>query len=483
MSSMAKKSILTTRWLPVCLQLLASALGVGHHGLVCFCQWRQCCFQESAFAAAFLVGIPGGQFNEQQDRWVLPVGCQQLYYTPRLLAATLLLALTHCPPKRTNSPAADGIDGGDTLDTPQLIHGHEPTSAAAGCPQQLRVPTCCVRDGATALDCLREAGRREGGAPAHASEALCEGLEKVWGPPEPSSLSPPPEEQARVITAHSTFSTANMMHATPSTVLTDRVETLPGGCEDEITSIVVCSTDPTHHSWLGSHHGSLQASTSRTAIPVWNEGPSIFQTVCVPGRKAGNVWLGLRHDLMLELQRLRTSRQEPVPNSVILLSSMLCKYSRDVLWSGRMRSAAAAAVALSTSAAQAQSSELSPCEDLHSHPMTSCRSSLEGPKSACMSSLHARGIMHAVAQITAKSSMAQGPSQLCSLLANTGEGGTAAIQGARVQAQGISDIGCSQDVVVQGTAAIDVGPATPETLLQNQIQYGLTWKKVCMQWS
>ena len=48
--------------------------------------------QAQVFSDAFVLGVPSGGSRQGPDRWMLPVHCQGLLYTPRLLAVMLLLA-------------------------------------------------------------------------------------------------------------------------------------------------------------------------------------------------------------------------------------------------------------------------------------------------------------------------------------------------------------------------------------------------------
>jgi hypothetical protein len=166
---------------------------------------KQSCIQEAEFAAAFLPGVPGGQFNERQSQWVLPVTCHKHHYTPRLLALTLLLALSRKPAKPTNSHAADTTSAGDAMDTPPLPHDHE----AAGCPKPPVVPACsnCT---ACASDGLKAPADSPGAPQAHTRGGCCDEME-FWMALDTFAPSLPPVDQARTrVELHGTSSTAAM---------------------------------------------------------------------------------------------------------------------------------------------------------------------------------------------------------------------------------------------------------------------------------
>ena len=61
--------------------------------------------QGRGFSDTFVLGVPAGGSSQGHDRWMLPVHCQGLLYTPRLLAVMLLLA-RHL--RCTNSTQVEG---------------------------------------------------------------------------------------------------------------------------------------------------------------------------------------------------------------------------------------------------------------------------------------------------------------------------------------------------------------------------------------
>jgi hypothetical protein len=176
---------------------------------------KQSCIQEAEFAAAFLPGVPGGQFNERQNQWVLPMSCHKQYYTPRLLALTLLLALSRKPAKRTNSHTVDTTGTGGAMDTPPLPLDHE----AAECPKPQRVPVCSMHDcSACASDGLKAPVDSPGAPKPHTSEALCDQMD-LWMALDHCHLLPPVDQVRTSITSHGTSSTAAMERNIRSTGL------------------------------------------------------------------------------------------------------------------------------------------------------------------------------------------------------------------------------------------------------------------------
>jgi hypothetical protein len=426
------------------------------------------CMQEAEFAAAFLLGIPGGHFDEQQNRWVLPVSCHELLYTPRLLALMLLLALTHLPAKRTNSPAAAETGVAQPLDAFPSSSDHTAPCVTDSCLQQQLVPDCSVCKSSRSAS----SGKRAPASSSHqaatgSSEALCEGLEEQSRDPE--LLAPHADAQAgRVRSSHGTSSATASEHAPPNLELTDiekRLAWVSGGD-------------------LGYQHAMIHASSPDMLAQTLAGKPQIDRTLQKPGMKAICVWVALTHarqDLMLETQRLRTSRQEQVPDFVAVLSSMLQKFSADVLWSQHLRLAAEAAVALSTSTAPTYSTELTGDDRMQPQTIPSYTEHLQGPRTACMNIMHAHGIMHAVGQVMASSCAAGGAIKLHSQVPGTEGGGTGEVQQQWVLKKSSFNLESNEDVVVKGTAVQDVAPrATSEMLLQNHILNDLTWQKVCL---
>jgi hypothetical protein len=423
--------------------------------------------QEAEFAAAFLLGIPGGHFNEQQNRWVLPVCCHKLLYTPRLLALMLLLALTHLPAKSTSSPAAAETGVAKPLDA-FPSSGHAAPCATDSCLQQQLVSDCSVRK------CSRTAssGKRAPASSSHqaatgSSEALCEGLEEQSRAPE--LLAPRPDDQAgRVRSSHGISSATAMEHAPPSSELTDIDKGLAG----------VSGGD------LGYEHSMTHAFSPNVLAQTLAGNPQIDRTLQKPGMKAVCVWVALAHarqDLMLEAERLKTSRQQQVPDCVAVLSSMLQKFSEDVLWSQHLRLAAAAAVALSTSTATTHSIELTCGDRIQFQTIPSYTRFPEGLEKLCMNIMHAHGIMHAVGQVMASSSAAGRAITLHSQVPSTEGRDTGGVQRQWVLEKGSFNLESNEEVVVKGTAVQDVAPrATSEMLLQNHILNDLTWQKVCL---
>jgi hypothetical protein len=213
----------------------------------------------------------------------------------------------------------------------------------------------------------------------------------------------------------------------------------------------------------------------------------IDQTLQEPRAKARSVWVALvqaRHDLIMEVQRLRTSRQEQVPDCVEVLSNMFRKFSVDVLWSQHMRSAAAA-VALSTSTAPAHLTELTGDDRMQSESIPTYTGYLEEPRKACMDIMHAHGIMHAVGQVMVSSPAAGGAIKLHSQVPRSVGGGTGEVQRQRVLKESTANMECTQEeeeeVVVKGAAVQDVAPRSPsEGLLHSNNLNDLTWQKVCL---
>jgi hypothetical protein len=368
--------------------------------------------QEAEFAAAFLPGIPGGQFNEQQNRWVLPVSYQNLLYTPRVLALTLLLALRYHPSKRTTSPAADDACKDSSLQTSPCCLQQATCATAEGCMHQLMGPAYSVRDDRTyASDDLSGPASPPDGATTLSSGAVCEGLQEAWKEPEPSlPLQHDTTHPTSHITSLGTFLATNMEEVVPSTEVIPFDTAWAEGPAAE-SSCLVQPARLHSVSSLACPHVCSRASTSHASIPALIEISRGYQTEGEPGFKATNAWLafvGARQDLLLEVQRLKTAMHEQVQDPVVVLSNMLREYSADVLWSRHMRSAAAAAVALSQSPVLTCWTEDTCNEGLHFQAINSCERDHEVPTIPYMNVLHAHGIMHAVDQVIATSAAAAG---------------------------------------------------------------------------
>jgi hypothetical protein len=361
--------------------------------------------QESDFAAAFLLGIPGGQFSEQQNRWVLPVRCQNLLYTPDVLALTLLLALRYHPSKHPTSPAGDDAGKGSSLNTSPCCHQQATCATVECCMHQLMHPACCVRDDRTyASDDLSGPASAPDGATTLSSGAVCEGLQEAWKEPEQSSpLQHDAAHPTSQIESLGTVLATDMEQEAPSTDVTSFYAAWAEGPAAE-SSCLVKPARLHSVSCLACPHVCSRASTSHASVPALVEISRGYQAEGEPGFKAKNAWLefvGARQDLLLEVQRLKTAMQQQVQDPVVVLSNMLREYSEDVLWSRSMRSAAAATVALSQSPVLACWTEDTCNEGLHFQVMDSCERDLEAPTIPCMNTLHAHGIMHAVDQVIA----------------------------------------------------------------------------------
>jgi hypothetical protein len=236
-----------------------------------------------------------------------------------------------------------------------------------------------------------------------------------------------------------------------------------------------------------SHHHA-QASSPNVPGPTLAGDAQIDQTLQEPRAKARSVWVALvqaRHDLIMEVQRLRTSRQEQVPDCVEVLSNMFRKFSVDVLWSQHMRSAAAA-VALSTSTAPAHLTELTGDDRMQSESIPTYTGYLEAPRKSGMDIMHAHGIMHAVGQVMVSSPAAGGAIKLHSQVPRSVGGGTGEVQRQRVLKESTSNVECTQEEeeeedVVKRAAAQDDAPRSPsEGLLHSNNLNDLTWQKVCL---
>lgn len=184
--------------------------------------------QDAAFSSEFLLGIPGGPLGDQQNRWMLPVNCHGLHYTPRLLAVMLLLAhhlrlphnLTTTPHNEHHSHAAGEGDTSSTVQPPQVADAHTSTDAtapvfvtASGVPEHSN--SDC--SGATESAQNSEAQQTPQGTASEevfgscdwetanvsgTARAVCEGLDRVSWNPEPTqqpSAKRPSEANAKSI--------------------------------------------------------------------------------------------------------------------------------------------------------------------------------------------------------------------------------------------------------------------------------------------
>lgn len=117
--------------------------------------------------------------------------------------------------------------------------------------------------------------------------------------------------------------------------------------------------------------------------------------------RAGSVcsaFLDARREMNVEMQRLYAARHDLAPDPLDILACMLCAFSVDVLWSRDMRSASAAV--LSTTPHGCNEGKSTQCSHVEGFDTVEgfC-ASLSRPTAACMSKFHARGIMHAAAQL------------------------------------------------------------------------------------
>jgi hypothetical protein len=316
----------------------------------------------------------------------------------------LLLALPHLPSNRTNSAPAAHTGVGHPLDAFSPFCDSKAACDGEGCPPQQLVPDCCMRvcnKGASA--CIKRHSSTPDGANILASKALCEGLEKGLKSTELIGRAQYPEAWAITQITPGTSSRTRMMHVPPSSELTEVDDAWTRGCGAKSSCIAYTSGLHTF-SGLGSHQACSQAATCDMLGPVLKDNVKFPLPVREPGRKGGNVWSAFIHaqlDLLREVRTLRTVQQAQVSDCVVLLSYMLRKFSEDVLWSQHMRSAAAAATALSTPAPSEHSTAYACNESIHPRDIASCCPYEELPKRACMSPLQARGFMHAVNQLIA----------------------------------------------------------------------------------
>jgi hypothetical protein len=447
---------------------------------------QQFCVQEAEFSAAFLLGIPGGYINEQQNRWVLPVSCHKLHYTPRLLALMLLLALPRLPSKRTNSPAPHDTVLAYPLaaPSPSSFCVQNATGAAKGCPQQLLVPNCCAPDSCTgATDCLKATSSFPVCSTACTRGALGEGVENEWKHETPELPAPPQNLEAQAATqvqSHETCKRPEMQHVPSIKGLYVADGALQAGFVVESARIVNTSGAGSF-AGLGTDPAFSPASSHQpVASPVDNA--CVNQPAQELGVNAGSVWLALaqaQRDLTLEVQRLRTLQQEQMPDPVLLLSCMLRIHAQDVLWSQHMRSVAAAAVALSASNAKEHPTECTCSVHPHNQSTVSCRAQQQEPRKACMSIMQARGLMHALGQVIAPKSAEQMHGTTSLHVPGT-EGDD---KGKERQLWVLNEKSCSmartQEAIARGTGVQVVTPiGTPDRLPQSDNKNVLVWHKV-----
>jgi hypothetical protein len=195
-----------------------------------------------------------------------------------------------------------------------------------------------------------------------------------------------------------------------------------------------------------------------------------------------SAFLCARHDLMLEVHRLRASRQEHVQDAVAALSSMLRNFSQDVLCLQHMRSAAAAAVAPSAPPGLTQSTDCTQTREMHGKLKADCSSPLVGRNRSRMSGLHACGIMHAVEHMNAVHATpptAGGIAETCPQLPDIEAGEVGTGKSSQVQAESGCAVKCTEArVACMGIRDPPAAPL-PKTLPPNQLQLGPTWHEVC----
>jgi hypothetical protein len=309
--------------------------------------------------------------------------------------------------------------------------------------------------------------------------ALGEGMENMGKPwiLEPLTLPQQPEAQAAVSpTLCGTFSMEGIKHMTQSTGLMVSKQALAKprkpGAENSLA--------------LGSQHESSQLSTSNVAVPTLTESAPTCWTVRQPGGKERNVWsafLCARHELTLEMQRLRTARREHVQDAVAVLSSMLRDFSKDVLLSRHIRSAAAAAAVAPSAPAGlsgTQKTEVTQTAETHSELASGCSRSLERQNRGRMSTLHARGIMHAMEHVSAIHTWkftSGGTTEPCAQLPDIDAGGAGKGRSWQVQGESCCDFECIE-ASVTGAGFRDPPTATLGTMPQTVKHNGRTWQEV-----
>jgi hypothetical protein len=393
----------------------------------------------------------------------------------------LLLALPHYPRKVSDIPTPDDTVIGNNLNTSNLFGDDKATCTAKGRLQQLPAPECYGRKGYVSAanyfkgPCLH-------GAKSCASKALNKAFEKEWMTPDSSAPSQHPESQSRTfITSNSAFATVGMQPVPPITKLTTLDEALRRECGAECTSTRHCS-GVYSFSGLGCHHASSHASTLDTPIPTLVKSAKMAPVKQVPGVMAGKVWLALTRALMVEVRKLRNSSQKELPDCKLLLSSMLQRFSEDVLWSPYLRSAAAEAVALSTSAPLEHSTGCTCNEIMHPPAASRYSSSQDGqaPNRAYMSIFQARGFMHAVGQPTSTTSAARLKETASLQMQGTEDHHTGVYRKLGVLEERNCNVG-SIHGVVKRTAVQDASQtATLEKLPHQNSRDVLKWREVCI---
>jgi hypothetical protein len=275
-----------------------------------------------------------------------------------------------------------------------------------------------------------------------------------------------------------------MEHVPSIRELTDGDDSFSGTCGAASPSIAQTSGLQNSYCGLESHHDCSQASSSDVLTALLGEVSKIAQPVRDVGIKAGNVWLALaqsRRDLMREVQTLKTLQQSQVPDCVEMLSSMLRKFSGDVLRSKHMCSAAEAAVAQSTSSAPEVSIECTCNEVVHSQATVCCSNYLQVSKRTCMSNLQARGFMHALRQGIADTSAEQMHVTSSLQVPATDKRITGEDQRIGVHEESLCNVECTQQVALKGEAIQGASSrATPEGLVHNDNVNDLTWQEVCL---
>jgi hypothetical protein len=435
---------------------------------------QQSCIQEDEFSAAFLIGIPGGHFNEQQNYWVLPVTCHKLLYTPRLLALMLLLALPHLPSKRPNRPATHDTVIGDSLaNSSSSSDVHKTACAANSCLQY-----SCTQ----ASDCVTSSSPV--GTTTYTSGALGEGLENEWelkSPELPASPQPPEEQAETQIKSHGTATGTALQHAPSIERLCIADEAFPAECAVE-SSYLVHTSGVSSFAGIGTHH---VFSSSHAPDTAHVDNAHVDQPVQELGLDVGSVWLALaqaERKLMLEVQRLRTLRQQQMPDPVVMLSCMLRIYAQDVLWSQHMRSVAAAAVAVSISNSPEHSTVCTCSEHSHNQVTASCMEHQQEPRRGYISITQAAGLLHAVGEVIASTSAAR-MHGMSSLQAPGNRGDhKREEQHPWVLKERSCNVASVNEIVAQRTAVQVVTPiATPERFSQKDSKSALIWHKVRFQ--
>jgi hypothetical protein len=312
---------------------------------------------------------------------------------------------------------------------------------------------------------------------------LGEGLENEWKLDTPELPAPPqnPEAQAAAhVKSHGTCTRPEVQHESSIKGLCEADGALPVGCAVE-SARTINTSDVGSFTGLGSHQAFSPASSDKP-VATFVDNACVDQPAQELGVDAGSVWLALaqaQRDLLVEVQRLRTLRQEQMPDPVLLLSCMLRIYAQDVLWSQHMRSVAAAAVALSTSNTKEHQAECTCSEHTHNQSTVRCKAHQQEPRKACMSIMQARGLMHAVGQVIATKS-SQSMHGTTSLHApGTERGDNRKERQLLVLKEKSCDMARTKKAVARGTAVQVVTPiGTPGRLPQSDNKNVLVWHKV-----